>query len=1222
MANNNRFIITADYWQLTADATGDGSITGVIQGVGAPVSSMTWAGDETYEHVSGHTELGMRTAFDRTYPWPNALEQGTIVHLFLAETFYRPDETVFACVSAGTWDDTGISHVNFYYGSSTPNTVTEITQRMMPDGTLVQGYWIELDNTVDAPAPNPTAVGGTPPDFARDVNGDPTVAKGYQDRVVYAEAISNNGAVIKPRTVSRTIRVMANEDQVLKVNINPDTKLKYTNNDNYLSETQHLHRAVGRYNKAYGTEWKAIEWILDDGVYYLADTNYGLFRPDGDEAGVYDDATSHYNKFVGLNDDRDKVAILVCPGIIPGSDNAAPGSTEDKEDFYPANAGLSIRNGWMPWYFKGLTFDMYKATTITSSGNASYMPPIVFDDCIVKDSSMSYSLNPVGKQGPAISLSEKDDPTARTKLPYSQTLWRAGDSTLQINACLYNSFINTVVGGGFTSIFNSEGAIWWDTLFLQPYNNRDIGINNFKHITTYGKNVSGQTDIKTMRFLSNSFGLSTGGIDVNGKYYYDYVDGVGADSIKKGTCMIKSTAWQDTEGNFHATFADLEAAGKTCMEYRLYFENDGADHDRHGPTLNVTRYGTTTDDGLTYPNVAGGQQFYDYDFFLWRDGDDRVPANRKLLAKDETTTSLVIGWNDDDTWGTPYHSWPIYSALNVTLTTTAGNRTFDSEFTNIEAEPFELFYQDKATVDPEFGGAKIYIRLEDGGSTTYDWLEDPTDVTMSGNYTVVGNTERDFTGSAVDLSSEWGAASPVCAYVSRNWTLRRVIDGNGVGFVNWGGEVAPDALPRLEGKGADALDPIGVPYLRFYNASRKETPDAVTLFAAQGLDFTKHSVQMYLDKAGGSPVGQNTANIHSYCAKMSGWNLQPGDSLCPTIWNHQDMFQTANINAACQNIIFQDFVSVMEQQILYQAWGPVCDMLWTNVSVIDSSEKQSDTVWFFGAPNSYRFGVKNMISDCYVNIATLGREGADGFDSSKLHIENSCLTQLAGSSKGPGADPPLSGSGDFDFTVKDSILGVAGPYPTTRLSLDNYWANDNSFEMTADLAGGYNPQSGNRWWGVSNYGVIEQGGVLDTYLQTHAVAPDFTSILPFDITGRERTSSSIPGPHDVLETGDEGSEVYKMELSDNRFTDLPLGNNYDGSKYPGAEAEITLDGVLLRNDATTRTYNWIVGSTFVGDSSSSIYTVQAGDVGKSLGCIVSAAGADHVIPFGIVKATP
>ena len=129
MANTNRFIVTDTFWQVSADGT---SI-----GVSAPVSAVVWNGDANYTKSS---------------PTLTEDEQATIVHLFLAETFYVADDNaLYACASADTYDSTGIEQVNFYYGGSSAQTVTEITQRIMPDGTKVQGYWVRIDNSNTVP---------------------------------------------------------------------------------------------------------------------------------------------------------------------------------------------------------------------------------------------------------------------------------------------------------------------------------------------------------------------------------------------------------------------------------------------------------------------------------------------------------------------------------------------------------------------------------------------------------------------------------------------------------------------------------------------------------------------------------------------------------------------------------------------------------------------------------------------------------------------------------------------------------------------------------------------------------------------------------------------------------------------------------------------------------------------------------------------------------------
>lgn len=1022
MANTNRFVINDTSWMVSADGT---SISY------SAAASGEWGGD---------------TGFSKSSPTLGETDEGTIVHLFLPETFYlAEDNAVYACASADTYDSTGIQQVNFYYGSNTAQIVTEVTQRIMPDGTKVQGYWFRLDNST-------------------------TVPTEYEDRTLYAEAIPRSPSSMAARVVSRTIRVMEDASHVHVVNLSTEdldltknTRIDYTEADG-TPYSPSLHANICRYNQDNSTEYKAIDYVLTPGLYVIQ--SVGVF-PALDST---DPLTAGYRRVRSSTGDKNDVTI-----ILSGN---APGTTaDDANSFDPSWSTCALRNG-DPILFENITLDMYNNLGFVLYPNS----PLVFDACVIKDTSMSYSKTPCGRQNPAITLAQVDDPGAATKNPYEQTLFRGNDAGDQLNVGLYNSFINTIVAGGFSSVFNSDGAVWWDTFYCLS-TAATMGVNNFRHITSYGPNDPG-TDLDTERYVSNSFGLSTGGVDSNGKYYYSYPDSVGDASIERGTCEVSRITWVAEDGTFYETAAAVAAAGKSVLEWRAYFVT--------APTAWPPRYGQVSDDDGTYGKATDGTRFYDYDFFVWKSGQPLTPAGRTFAAKKFVSAGACLSWVDDADWGkSPYPS----------------------------------------------------------------------------------------------IASS------------------RVIDGNNKALMSWS-----DSRPaQVVGLGVDPLDPV-LPYMRIYNSGRYNNPDGTPLFAAEGLDITTDSVSAYYAAGGTNPVVDTPANgliSGDFLKDILDQDIQAGDRVTPVFWAHQDGFQTSNSPSTLTNTLFHDYTSVMEQQWLFQASGVVADCVFSNALFLDPKDENSDTLFKIEKPVPMRLGVKGSNMDNFINMSTLNRE-ADAADI-HLHIEGSSITQTDGDSNSS------SPAGVFDVQFKDSALGTVGTFTTTQIGNPNV-VPDGTNVFVAD----YVDNSGNKAWGVSVYGAIEDGGLLDTQLTTTPVTLDLGSVLPFDIKGNARTTSSLPHPIDAVESGSTGNETITTELAFNRFQVTPSSDNAT-RKVPSDVVSIEYAGRLLINDSAPRTYKWMLGSTVV--STTATYVVQAGDVGKALTCFLTADDVTEAIPFGIIKSS-
>ncbi len=1025
MANKNRFTITDTFWQVSAN--------GETIGVSAPVSAVVWNGDANYTKSS---------------PTLTEDEQATIVHLFLAETFYvADDDALYACASADTYDSTGIEQVNFYYGGSSAQTVTEITQRIMPDGTKVQGYWVRIDNSNTAPTD-------------------------YEDRTLYAEAIPRSPSVIPARVVSRTIRVMEDATKIHTVNLNAadldltkNTRIDYVEPDGTLY-SPNLHSNICRYNQDNSTQYKAIDFVLTPGLYTIQSVST---FPALDST---DPLTAGYRRIRSSTGDKNDVTIILSSDF--------PGTTEeDADSFDPTWTTCSLRNG-DPILFENITLDMYNNLAFTL-GSEGFIP-LVFNECTIKDSSMSYGKSPTGRQNPAIRSDQADDPGASTKNPYEQTLFRGSDANARLNVGLYNTFINTIVCGGPSSIFNCDGAIWWDTLYFLT-TAAEAGVNNFRHITSYGPNASG-TDLDTERYVSNGFGLSTGGIDVNGKYYYDYADSVGNDSIARGTCEISRITWVAEDGTFYATDTDVINAGKNILEWRAYLVTP--------PTTWPARYKQSSDIDGTYGDCTAGTRFYDFDFFVWKSGQPLTPAGRTFAAKSYVSSSACLTYVDDADWGrNPYPA-------------TVGNR---------------------------------------------------------------------------------------------------VIDGNGKALMSWS-----NSRPSFPiGEGVDPLDPA-LPYMRMYSPARYDNPDGAPLFAAEGLDINTDTVAAYYSSGGLNPVTDTPANgllAQAFIDNILTMDMQAGDRVCPIFWAHQDGVQTSNSPATMNNTLFHDYTSVMEQQFLFQASGAVSDCVFSNALFLDPKDVRADTLFKIEKPAPMRLGIKGTNMDNWVNMSTGTRE-ADAEDI-HLHIEGSSISQTDGTSN--SSSPP----GAFDVQFKDSALGTVGTFSTTWLG------NPNVVPAASNtMVANYVSNSGNKEWGVSKYGAIEDGGLLHTSLVSDPVTLDLGSVLPYDIKGNPRTANSLPHPIDAIETGSTGNETITTLLPFNRFRIPPASNNAT-RKVPTDVVALEYEGELLENDAAPRSYKWMLGSTVVSTASS--YTVQAEDVGKSLTCFLTADGVTEAIPFGLIKSS-
>ncbi len=432
MANTNRFIVLGSEWQLSADGT--------TVGVSAPVSELAWGGNVNSEVA---------------IPVLEEDQPGTIVHAFLPETYYMYDDAeLYVCVSADTFDDTGIASVEFSYGGAT-GSVNTITQRIQEDNTLVQGYWIRLDNSASQPS-------------------------GHEDRTLYVTAIAN-GVGMTSRVVKRTIRVLEDASQVTTVVLSPsgenvkvesggipggvaDGNASYTLQE-LLAKWDDLNgNANTRPTRSYttvdgtrhyqpqeptGTPSPAVEFVLKDGAYFMggAPSLTGL------------DADS-WRRVRGEGGDRQKVRICHTGPV--------PGTTEnDVDSFWPYMGDFNYRNmgeltfEWtdpaddtegtgadvvlppMAWSFQDITFDMYQAQKIAVGDG-----PIMYERCDFKDSAMSYSKTPTGRPLKNLRPSERNATTAngtpvKAGNPYGQVLFRSSPTQLQTIGT-YDCFINTI----------------------------------------------------------------------------------------------------------------------------------------------------------------------------------------------------------------------------------------------------------------------------------------------------------------------------------------------------------------------------------------------------------------------------------------------------------------------------------------------------------------------------------------------------------------------------------------------------------------------------------------------------------------------------------------------------------------------------------------------------------------------------------------------------------
>ena len=1019
-SNQARFLILGAPWSIT------GSATNVV-----PVEELAWGGDG---------------AFSKTTPALLDTDAGTVVHLYLAETFYdETDDAVYACATADTWNDTGISHVNFYYGSATPSAVTTITQRVMADGTLVQGYWLKLTATAMA-------------------SGD------IEDRTLYAEAVSNDPVNFADRVVERTIRI-AKASAIHTVNLTPATA------------GTSLHAAVASYNNDNLTSHEAIKFVLTPGVYYFkALASFPAVDGKGLDPLTYDILS--YRQITSSTGNKDDVQILFCDEV-PGP---------DQDSFYPFTGILTLRNT-NPWCFEAVTVDMFNTQTIQVDATAAFneQAPLVFKGMSFIDSSMSLSKFPTGRQAPALTVDQAGT-GATTDNPYSQTLFRAGNSALFLNISIEDSWINTIVAGGFSSVLNCDGAVWWDTFYQLSSAANTLGINNFRMITSYGENAAG-TDIDTERYVANDFGVrasNSGGLDINDTYYYNYPDSAGEDSIPKNTRTITGIAWvglalDNTTQNFYPTLAALKLTTDRLLEYRLYLDE--------APTLFPFRVRTSPND---YHYYVGSNRFHDWDFFNWKSEDDRTIANRQLIEKGISTASFVMSHIEDRDWG-------------------------------------KNCYQ-----------------------------SDPPST--------------------------------------------RVIDGNGKGLACWAG--AGDVVFQV-GKGEDALDPVGVPYVRWESVNRYDNPDAVALFAVQGLEFDPtpgpaDTMQAYLTAAGGSPVTDTPANglLTSYEDVIDAWGFGIGDSYCPLVWYHQDGFQTGSSSASVENAHFVDYTSAMQQQWLYQAKGPVKDHVWSNCLFLDPLDVQSDLLFSMERPSLMRVGFKGVTSDNYFQKVTAD-QAANAADI-HLWFEGSCITQINGNSSAS------SDAGDFDLTLTDCFYGSIGTYPTTLFGRDNAFTSTDTYPVT-----GYGDNSGNKAWGFNKYGVLETGSQLSTEIAAQGHSVNLVSLLPYDIKGNARTASSLPTAIDAQAAP--GDLSITTLLSFNRWKNGPVANN-TAPLADGGLAAVSYFGELLTNDGAARVYTWFRDGVEITGETGTTYTVVTADVNTVLSVSIVADSVVSVIPFGIINA--
>lgn len=1109
MANNNRFIVLGSEWQLSAD--------GETIGVYAPVSSLAWGGD-----VNSTVNI----------PTLGETEAGTIVHAFLPETYYMADDPdLYVCVSADTFDDTGIDRVEFNYGGAF-GTVSDITQRVQADGTLVQGYWIRLDNSAAVPT-------------------------GYEDRTLYVKAVAN-GVGMTSRVVKRTIRVLQDASQVTQVTLSPNGQYVKDHTPGHENDTYTLQQYLSLYDdirgntdtrptRAYvtiddvryytpgeptGTPTPAVEFILKDGAYFMgsAPSLTGL------------DANS-YRRVRSENGDRQ--AVRIChTGPVPGT------TDDDVESFWPYMGDFDYRNmgeltfEWtnpndgspvtlptMTWNFQDITFDMYQAQKIAVGDG-----PLTYERCDFKDSAMSYSKTPTGRPPKNLRPSERNaldgnGNPVKAGNPYGQVLFRSSATQLQ-SVGTYDCFINTICGGGLTSIFNCTGALWWDTLFIEK--DFTMGVNNFRHITTWGTNLGpgGEpADLETERMVTNTFGPSTGYYVENG-YTYPFEDGMGEDSIDKGVLEVDHVAWVGTNNTFYASLADLRTAGTDCLEFRVYTDR--------APTSRVPRYGITPDG---YPFIQDSTHFYDWDFFVWRADPGKTRAeiltedNRLYVDKNYKSSAFCASWHYEETWGgNAYPQDPI------------GSRVVAN------------------TVPP-----------------TYKFSMAPQAPTASG----------------------------------------------------------VPYLPTREGEGLNALDPLNMPYVVFFNEARYPVVNCTEKFDAVGLDASTDTIAAYYATGAQEEVYDTFTPIGTEGEDAAdSWALQPGDYFNLTTWAHQDGFQTANGDFTLENCIFHDYISVMEQQFLYQASGAIKDVVWSNALFLDPKDVQGRYLIQIQKPEPMRLGYKNLTTDDDIQLSTAGR--INGIDEIKLWIESSNPAEVLGTTSGPPSseggvgddDPPWANENDVDafgVTIKNSIMGQMTPYWNYNGSIGKYnefvWENSVEIYEHAEPPGegapnqaqspdGYARSDGSKAMGISKYGAMEIGSPIGTAISNSSIPTDLTSVLPYDIFGKGRTVSSYPGAIDDLVAAGDVAYESALQLPFNRFRVAPYGPA-STSKRVGDTAEITNPGTLLSNDGAARSYTWRVNE--VTKSTSNSYTIVPGDVGGSLSCQVTADGASEMIAFGVIK---
>lgn len=1138
MANNNRFILLDSSYQVTADGT--------AYGTPAIISDVTWGGDVSFAKAS---------------PTLTEDEAGSVVHMFLLESYYLADQTdLYVCVSADTYNDVGIRHVNFYYGNGIAQTVDTITQRVMDDGTKVQGYWIRLDNSTTAPT-------------------------GWEDRTLYAEAVPNDTSQMAARVTSRTIRVMENDAAVHKVTLNPTLDSDAAGN-----QDDTLHGQIARYNTINGTSHAAIEFSLTPGQYWLSNLNFFPSPDFKDE----DDNMYVYKKIKSSTGNRNDVMISLC--------DVPPGTTADINDSsFPYIGIMSLRN-LTPWLFKDVTLDMFFAQQMQVSEWKNVIPPLMFDNCVLKDSSMSYSKYPTGR--PIASLEPKQviiggngidgysgDSAAKPMNPYTQTLFRMNNDAKDHNVQISNSFLNTIVAGGINSILNCKGCVWWDTFMINK-EFVEMGVNNFKMITTQEDNVYGE-DLKTERMVTNNFGPSSAIYDDYGRYYAPYQDVMGEGSIASNTCEVNRVTWVGTNQQLYDTYADLQAASQDLLEVRVYLES--------APVGHVPRYRFAVDSGQTYAGIVAGQSFYDFDFFCWRNGNALTIENRELVQNLAFSSSFVISWTDDRDWGGTgaYPSWPIYSYNYVDI------QIDDASTERLNAQWFD---DPKFVLQAEFEGSTVYFTFEPvgGGTVIDDW----DTLVPSTSYLLKGYSDDALT-TPVDLSS-WTSTGNVTV-TGRDSRLNRVIDGNGVPL----GSYAPsNNMDPLMGDDTGPLDPPK-PYMVFRHAQRYTIAKDPNEWSQYGLDFTLHSVDQYLAASGGStPVIENTTdNLSGFADLIEEMNFQPGDRFCPIVWFHQDGFQTtAGALGGLVNTVFWDYVSTMQQQWLWQGQKGALDMVWSNFLALEPTSEKARYLVQIQNPLPMRMGFKSIWTDNAWYMVTAGRESVA--DRVSLFLEGSLLTSVDGNSSAATSPP-----GDFDVTIADSVYNYVGSYPlsATLVGRDNYFKNDNSSQFPPEL-GLTAPANFDKYaYGVNKYGVVQDGQPLGDFITNNTRTLNMKSLLPYDIDGNPRTENSIPGAWASSEVA--GSNTYTMDLPFNRFRVQPLGNS-NVPLVDGNTATISYTGELLNNDSATRTYTWILDGTTVKSGTAvadQSYAVLTADVGKCLTCKIEADGAVESVAFGFIK---